>query len=31
MTKPTVTQGRASSPWPLGRVIGGTVAFMALF
>jgi signal transduction histidine kinase len=31
MTKPTVTPGGASSPWPLGRVIGGTVAFMALF
>ena len=26
-----VTRDPASSPWPLGRIIGGTVAFMALF
>ena len=29
--RPAVTRDPASSPWPLGRIIGGTVAFMALF
>ena len=32
MTRPQPAGGRpASSPWPLGRIIGGTVLFMTLF
>ena len=30
-SRSAATRRPASSPWPLGRIIGGTVAFMALF